>query len=296
VIYLLIVSIIWGFSFVLIKGMLVSLDSNFVSLIRMSLSFLLFLPFLRANCIIRSDRLRLMLIGGVQFGFMYVAYVASYHYLPAHVIALMTTTTPLFVTLFNDLFRRRLHGAFFLTALIAVAGGAIIQYPAQHLSASLYGVFLVQVSNAAFAFGQIAYKRLMDSRKLQHDREVFGFTYGGAVLVTGAFSTATIHIHDIRVNTVQWLALAYLGAIASGLCFFMWNRGARKVNEGTLATMNNLKIPLGVIASLIILGESTDYVKLLAGSALFGMALLLNKGCSTNSGLGSQAGGGELET
>jgi predicted histidine transporter YuiF (NhaC family) len=35
-----------------------------------------------------------------------------------------------------------------------------------------------------------------------------------------------------------------------------------------LAIMNNLKIPLGIIASLILLGESTDYLRLFIGFGL----------------------------
>jgi drug/metabolite transporter (DMT)-like permease len=275
--YLLIVSILWGFSFVLIKGTLVSLDSNFVSFARMILSFLLFIPFWRPAGIRWSDRLHLMLIGGVQFGLMYLAYVASYQYLPAHVIVLLTTTTPLFVTIFNDLYRQKLHKMFLLAALLAVAGGAVIKFPDQSLSANLYGIVLLQVSNAAFAFGQIAYKRLMDSRKMLKDKDVFVLTYGGAVIVTGFFALAATDIHTLSVEPRQWLALIYLGIIASGLCFFLWNKGARKVNEGTLAVMNNLKIPIGVIASLVILRESTDYVRLLIGCALFGVALRVNR-------------------
>ena len=62
--YLLIVSLLWGFSFVLIKGTLVSLDSNFVSLVRMLLSFALFVPFARFAGIRLADKLQLILIGG----------------------------------------------------------------------------------------------------------------------------------------------------------------------------------------------------------------------------------------
>ncbi len=275
--YLISVSLVWGFSFVLIKGTLISLDSNFVSFCRLLLSFLVFLPFIRPAGIRLPDRLRLMLIGGVQFGLMYVAYVAAYQYLPAHVIALMTTTTPLFVTVFNDMYERKLHRAFFAAALLAVAGGAVIQLPDQRLWANLYGIALVQISNAAFAFGQIAYKRLADGRNISQDKSVFGFTYGGAVIVTGIFSSVTTDFHNLSVQSHQWLALLYLGLFASGLCFFLWNLGARKVNEGTLAVMNNLKIPVGVIAGLVILKEHTDFARLLAGCALIGAALCVNR-------------------
>jgi drug/metabolite transporter (DMT)-like permease len=275
-IYLLLVSIVWGFSFVIIKSTLVSLDSNFVSLIRMLISFVFFLPCIRPSEVPLPDRLRLMLIGGVQFGLMYVTYVASFRYIPAHAIALLTTTTPLFVTAIGFLYEKKLHGRFLFAALLAVAGGTVLKLPEQPLSATLYGIFLLQISNAAFAYGQVAYRRLMNSRAMVRDQRIFGFTYGGGILVTGAFSLATTDFVHLSVQRTQWVALFYLGAIASGLCFFLWNVGARKVNEGALAVMNNLKIPVGVIASLAILRERTNYPRLLAGCALFAVALWIN--------------------
>ena len=45
--YLILVSIIWGFSFVIIKGTLASLDANFVSCARLLLSLCAFLPLIR---------------------------------------------------------------------------------------------------------------------------------------------------------------------------------------------------------------------------------------------------------
>jgi drug/metabolite transporter (DMT)-like permease len=278
--YLVLVSIIWGFSFVIIKGTLVSLDANFVSFARLLLSFFVFLPFMRVAGLGLSDRLQLLLIGGVQFGFMYVAYVAAYQYLPAHVIALMTTTTPLFVTVFNDLHAKKIHKPFFFAALLAVAGGAIIELPDQPLRASLYGIALLQLSNAAFAFGQIAYKKWMESRPRLQDTPIFGLLYCGGVIVAGAFSIATTNYHTLKLTLPQGFALLYLGIVASGLCFFLWNRGARKTNEGMLAVMNNLKIPVAVVASLLILGETTDSIRLLSGCGLFAAALWVNRGYS----------------
>lgn len=275
--YLILVSIIWGFSFVIIKGTLVSLDPNFVSFARLLLSFVLFLPFMRGTRLSLRDSVQLLIIGGIQFGVMYVAYVAAYQYLPAHVIALMTTTTPLFVTVFNDLYSKRIHKAFFFAALLAVAGGAVIELPDQPLGASLYGIALLQLSNAAFAFGQLAYKRWMASRPELQDTRIFWLLYGGAVIVAGACSLATTDYAGLRLQLHQGYSLLYLGIVASGICFFLWNLGARRVNEGALAVMNNLKIPIGVIASLLILKESTDFARLLLGCGLFAAALWVNK-------------------
>jgi drug/metabolite transporter (DMT)-like permease len=275
--FLIIVSLIWGFSFVIIKGSLTSLDPNFVSLVRLLLSLALFLPFVRCAGLRLHDRLQLMLIGAVQFGLMYVAYIAAYRDLPAHVIALLTTTTPIFVSIAHGFYARKYYVHSLSLALLAVAGGVILEFPDQPLEATLRGVVLVQASNAAFAFGQIAYKNWMEVRPGLEDKNVFVYLYGGAVAVAGIFSSVTTDYLHLSIQPHQWLALLYLGIIASGLSFFLWNMGSRKVYEGTLAIMNNMKIPVGVIASLVILGERTGWLRLLAGCALIATALYLNK-------------------
>jgi carboxylate/amino acid/amine transporter len=273
---LILVSIVWGFSFIIIKGSLVSLDSAFVSFVRLFLSLAIFLPFARISGIGRIEKLQLMIIGGLQFGLMYLAYIASFQRLPAHVIALLTTTTPIFVTIVSDLYDRRLHNSSLFAALLAVAGGAVLQFPNQPLAANLYGIVLVQISNAAFAVGQVAYKRWMASRPALQDRNVFGWMYGGAVFVAGIFWLARAR-NPFPVQPHQWMALLYLGIIASGMCFFLWNKGSRTVGEGTLAIMNNMKIPIAVVASLAILGETTGHIRLFIGCVLILAALWVNK-------------------
>jgi drug/metabolite transporter (DMT)-like permease len=74
----------------------------------------------------------------------------------------------------------------------------------------------------------------------------------------------------------QWLVLFYLGAVASGLAFLLWNLGAKKTDAGTLAVLNNLKVPLAVAASILFFGERADPVRLLTGSGLIFLALLVN--------------------
>jgi len=274
--YLVLVSLIWGFSFIIIKGSLTPLDSNFVSFARLLLSLALFVPFMRPAQLSLSEKLQLMMIGAAQFGLMYLAYIAAFRDLPAHVIALLTTTTPVFVSIFGGIYERRIRGIIWLAALLAVAGGAILEFPDQPLAASLRGVILIQVSNAAFAFGQVAYRDWMSSRTALNDRNIFIFLYVGAAAVTGLFSVLITDYSRISVQPHQWAALLYLGVIASGIGFFLWNTGARKVEEGTLAVMNNMKIPVAVVASLVLLGERTGWMRLLAGCALIAAALYLN--------------------
>ena len=157
--YLIIVSLIWGFSFIIIKGSLTSLDSNFVSFARLLLSLIIFVPFMRTAGITLLEKLQLMLIGSLQFGLMYLAYIAAFRDLPAHVIALLTTTTPVFVSIFGGICEKKIRGTVWLAALLAVAGGAILEFPDQPLAASLRGIVLVQISDA----GLQVYFQITDS-------------------------------------------------------------------------------------------------------------------------------------
>jgi len=77
------------------------------------------------------------------------------------------------------------------------------------------------------------------------------------------------------LTTSQWLTLAYLGVVASGVGFFLWNRGAVQVGPGALAVMNNLKVPLGVVAALTIFGEQADLGRLAVGGGLMIVAAVI---------------------
>ena len=66
------VSLLWAFSFGLIKGRLTGLDSSVVALLRLGLSLMVFLPWVRGWRGRWSRALELLGIGAVQYGLMYV--------------------------------------------------------------------------------------------------------------------------------------------------------------------------------------------------------------------------------
>jgi len=273
---LLLTSLIWAFSFGLIKRHLSGLDAHFVAWMRLAISFLVFLPFLRLKDLPFRLAGKLLLLGAVQFGLMYLFYIESFRYLQAHQVALFTIFTPLYVTWFFDLLSRRFHAVSLVSALMAVAGAAIIMYAGGSIGLIVNGFLLVQASNVCFALGQVVYKRMAErDRRLQSQR-IFAILYLGAaataILSALLFSRSAIP----AISLSQGLTLLYLGALASGLGFFLWNRGAIRVSSGVLAVFNNVKVPLAVVASLLFFGERSDPIRLLAGSALMvaGLALL----------------------
>ncbi|MHC1740404.1 MAG: EamA family transporter [Anaerolineaceae bacterium] len=274
---LLIVSIAWGFSFGLIKGNLTGVDSNFISFARMALSLLVFLPFIKFKKIHKALFWKLFLAGMLQFGVMYIAYIASFKYLKAYEVALFTIFTPIYVTLINDVLNKKFNALFLVTALLAVAGTWFIER-GQILSAGiLTGFVLVQLSNLAFAFGQIYYRKLLSGQKEIKDHEVFGVLYLGAATITLMATLIFTPLAAISLSGKQIWTLIYLGIFASGICFFLWNLGARKVDAGALAIFNDLKIPMAVAISLLIFGEQTNWLNLLIGGLIVAASLVLNE-------------------
>ncbi|MBM3855260.1 MAG: EamA family transporter, partial [Verrucomicrobia bacterium] len=194
-------------------------------------------------------------------------------HLQAYEAALFTITTPIFVTLFADALDRRLRGWALAAALLAVAGTALVAVKSTDLAVTFTGLALVQLSNAAFAIGQVLYCRLRVRQPALRDHEVFALPYAGGVAVAAAmFATRGA---SLELTTPQWLTLAYLGLLASGAGFFLWNVGATRVSSGTLAVMNNAKVPLGVACALLVFGERADVPWLLASFALLGAAVWL---------------------
>ena len=120
----------------------------------------------------------------------------------------------------------------------------------------------------------MAYAWLKNDINIRSEASVFAYAYIGALLITlpSGLSSGLDWQH---VTPIQWSLLAYLGIVASGLCFFLWNHGARKVSPVRLAVMNNLKIPLGTIASIALFGEHANLSLLLTGCLLMAASYIV---------------------
>jgi drug/metabolite transporter (DMT)-like permease len=272
--YLIAVSFLWAFSFGLTKNVTAVLDGALVATARLGFALLVFLPFLRLKGVTLRTGVALTGIGAVQLGFMYLAYNASFHYLPAYQVALFTITSPIMVTLFADALDHTFRARALLASLLAVIGSAIVVFRSEAPLGTLKGFGLVQVAGAVFALGQVLYRQLRIRQPALRDRDIFGLVYAGAFIVALGALCLKGDL-SVTLTTKQLLTLVYLGAVASGLGFFFWNKGATQVSAGTLAVMNNLKVPLAIACSLLFFGESADLPRLALSLLFFTVAVWL---------------------
>ena len=271
-IYLILVSILWSFSFGIIKYGLSGIDSSFISLMRNLIAFLFFASLSLYNFKKFIFDIKLILIGAIQFGLMYVLYIQSYQYLPAYLIATFTITTPIFIGIFSQLLQNKsfsLSGIF--SILLVVLGSLMMRFNIVNPLDYWLGFFLIQCANICFAVGQIMFKKWYSKNTSVDIIYNFSQMFFGAVLITSIFSI--INSTNIgMLNTYNLFALLFLGLFSTGFGFLAWNLGSLQVSNERLAVMNNVVIPIAIFNSFLIFGEAINPMLFVPGLVLFYLA------------------------
>lgn len=277
--YLIVVTVLWAFSFSLIGEYLAgSVDSYFAVLTRITLAALVFLPITQWRGVARPFITGVMVCGALQFGITYVCLYLSFAMLSVPEVLLFTILTPLHITLIDDFLNRRFQPGALLAALVAVLGAGIIRYDAisQHF---LFGFLLLQVANFTFAAGQVYYKYLVaqyPSAIPQYKR--WGYFYmGGLLIALPAFLLLGNATTISQISLTQWAILGWLGFAASALGMYWWNKGACLVDAGTLGVMNNALIPAGLIVNIVIWNHDANLLRLILGGSIIAASLWINK-------------------
>ncbi len=277
-IYLFFATLIWSFSFGLIKENLELLDPILVSTIRMFLAMIIFIPLMKIREISLNIKLKLMLVGAVQFGLMYIFYIYSFRYLQSYEVAVSTIFTPVYISLLYAFETNKFEKKIVYLSFFSVIGAGIVIYSGISSPLFFKGFIIIQISNLCFAWGQLKYRKIMRSITKIKDSEIFGYLYAGAFLLTLLSYILLGKKIGIVINHSQVLTLIYLGIIASGVAFFFWNKGVRTAKIETLSIFNNTKIPLAVTVSLLFFNEKGNLIQLLAGGIiLFALIVFAEK-------------------
>ena len=272
--YLLVVTALWAFSFSLIGEYLAGrVDSDFAVLARVLIAALVFLPF----TLWRGLPWRLLagfwLAGALQFGVTYLCLYRSFQVLTVPEVLLFTVLTPIYVTLLDDALARRFSPWALVAALVAVGGGVIIRFDKLE-GDYLLGFVLLQIANATFAAGQVLCRRLLlHYQPTQPLHRFFGhFFLGALVLVLPSFLLFG-NPDKLPQTVVQWGVLAWMGLFATALGLYWWVKGSTRVDAGTLAIMNELHVPAGLLVNLLIWNRDFDLPRLAAGAVVILVAM-----------------------
>lgn len=278
---LIIVSILWAFSFAIIGSSLSTLDSTFVATTRLALAWLCFLPFFRTQSLKTRELLSLVFIGALQFGVMYTCYIRAFAYLPSHLVALFSVLTPLYIAFTYEVIFKHWQWHLIACAILSIAGAVSIKF-SQPSGSFWIGFSLMQIANIAFGLGQVFYREWRRKRPQISDHGIMAALYAGGATFAGLGFLLWGDSSRIVPNSRQVFALLYLGIVASGVGFFLWNKGATKATPAALAASNNAVVPLAMFVSLFLFGEANDIdtasvIKLIIGATLIFGAMALGQ-------------------
>lgn len=276
--YLLVVTLIQAFSFSLIGEYLAGhVDSYFAVLVRVVLAGLVFIPLTRWRSVEPAFMRGMLMIGALQFGVTYVCLYLSFRVLTVPEVLLFTILTPLHVTLIEDALNRRFNPWALVAALVAVAGAAVIRFD-QITPNFLGGFLLLQLANFTYAAGQVMYKHLVARypSDLPHYRR-FGYFYLGALIVVLPAFLMFGKANFLPEAPLQWGVLVFLGLVSTALGMYWWNKGACLVQGGTLAVMNNLHVPVGLLLNLLIWNQHEPLGRLALGGLVIVGAVWISR-------------------
>lgn len=272
--HLLAASLLWAPSFGLINRHLTDADPVAVACARLVLAAAAFAPLIVRHRLGPRVYGSALALGVLQFGLMYVLYIASFAWLDGWLVAVFTIFTPLYVSLISDVVERRYRPRHLLAAALAVAGAAVIVLKAMPEPPDWRGIALLQGANLCFAAGQVLFPRLR-ARAGGHEVVLVGWMYQGAALVVAVALGLRGGDALAGWDTNAVLAAVYLGLVPTAAGFYLWNRGAARTGPGVLAGANNLKVPLAVFVSWAVFGEAADHVRASLGLVVIVIALFL---------------------
>ncbi len=108
-------------------------------------------------------------------------------------------------------------------------------------------------------------------------RQRFGYFFVGALLVALPAWLLFGDPQRLPAGELQWGVLVWMGLLATALGQFWWNKGATEVDAGTLAVMNNLHVPVGLLLNLLIWNQHADLPRLALGGAVIVASLWVNR-------------------
>ena len=276
--YLILVTVLWAFSFSLIGQYLAGqVDSDFAVLVRVAIAAAVFIPFTRW----RGLPWRLLggfwLAGALQFGVTYLCLYRSFTVLTVPEVLLFTVLTPIYVTLLDDSLAKRFNPWALFAALFAVGGGVIIRF--KNIEGDyLIGFLLLQLANLTFAAGQVLCRQLLARYPTEQPlHRFFGHFFLGALLLAVPSFLLFGDAGKLPQSAVQWGVLGWMGLFATALGMFWWVKGSTLVDAGTLAIMNELHVPAGLLVNLLIWNRNADLHKLAIGGAVIVASLWINR-------------------
>ncbi|MBB5636887.1 drug/metabolite transporter (DMT)-like permease [Pedobacter cryoconitis] len=287
ILWLIFIMLVWGSSYSVTKSVVDILPPGCFSFIRFTIALLCLFPvYLASNK--RSaaaqkfkpgDWWWLLLMGITGISFYYVFFNYSLLYTSASSGALIQGFIPICIALAGVFFlKERLAVLQVAGILLSFTGVILVGFIATNDPAeksSLTGNLFMLISVFSWATYTLV------SRKLSHLQPlVITFWSGciGTILLLPLAIYEFINLNGpIHIDIQGWLALVYLGAISSALCFLLYNKAIEQLPAAMVGNFLNLDILTGVLIAVLFLQERISLMQIIGGLLILSGLLLSSR-------------------
>lgn len=265
---LLIPSVIWGGSFLLIAEGLESFEPGVVTLLRIVFGFaaLTVLPASRATAVDRDDWPRIALVGVVWIAFPMTMFPLAEQWISSSVTGMLNGSMPLFSAAVAALLLRRPPGRYQLVGLaVGFAGVVAISLPSlQGGSRTALGAGLVVLAMCSYGF---ATNLVVPLQQRYGTIPVIWRAQAVAIVLTAPFGVA-----GLGGSSFAWrpfLAVLVLGAVGTGLAFIAAGTLMGRVGATRGSVLAYLIPVVALVLGVAFRNESVEVI------ALVGLVLVL---------------------
>lgn len=156
------------------------------------------------------------------------------------------------------------------TALVVVGGSADFS------GDSLGGNLLLLGGAVLWALYTVLSRPLMDAGLPATGLAFSGIVVALPVLLPLGLSAAG-EVDWAEVDLAVWGAIFYSGALSTGLAYALWNAGVRAVGPSQAAIYNNLVPVVALAVGFVLLGEAVTLFQVLGGGLIIGGLLLMRR-------------------
>lgn len=260
---LLLTMTVWGSTFMVTKELIALWPPFTVAFVRVSVGTLVLLPFAWSRHR-RGDHLpwgTIWLMGLIGVALYYLVFNLAMVYVSASQGALVQASIPAMTALVAVLWLRERASPLRWLGIAMSVGGVLIVFSGSASDSggesTMFGNFLMFASVVCWALYTALAKRVAGFDSLVI-----------TVAVTGTGSMLLLPLAGYEVITanrageglpalplIGWVELLYLGGIASGIAYLLYNTSLRHLDASEVGVYTNLIPIVGVLTGVVVLGE-----------------------------------------
>lgn len=269
---LLLTMTVWGSTFMVTKELIALWPPFTLAFVRVSLGTLVLLPFawFRHR---PGDHLpwrTVWLMGLIGVALYYLAFNASMVYVSASQGALVQASIPAMTALVAVLWLRERASPMRWLGIALSVGGVLIVFSGSGSDSgqsSLLGSFLMFAAVVCWGLYTALAKRAAGFDSLVITTAVTG-TGALLLLPLAGYEVVTANLAGGGLPPLPlfgWVELLYLGIIASGMAYLLYNASLRHLDASEVGVYTNLIPIVGVLTGVIVLGEPLSARAILGG-------------------------------